>query len=334
VTAARGASSPQSIAYTVTITSYSHIDSFVIQSMPDPEFSAGVNRAVYIAGISVNGYPLSEGDGTSTSNTSGDGAWSIMWSGTSLTQDVTEHQNLFFGATTDNDIIVGGPGNDTIDGGTGVDVAVYSGKFADYTITKITSGYTVQDNVGNDGIDTLSNIELLQFADRLVDLRTDKARLMPVVEFYNASLDHYFITWLPVERANLYLRKTPTPWVPTGFSFNSFAEAQDNSSAVCRFYIPPQYGDSHFFGRGAAECTATAQQHPNFILEDSQFMNVVLPSNGICPASTVPVYRVFSNRADANHRYTTDRAVRDRMVAKGWVAEGDGPDLVAMCAPQ
>jgi len=43
---------------------------------------------------------------------------------------------------------------------------------------------------------------------------------------------------------------------------------------------------------------------------------------------------IFGNRADANHRYMTDRAVRDQMVANGWLAEGDGPDLVVMCAPQ
>jgi len=46
------------------------------------------------------------------------------------------------------------------------------------------------------------------------------------------------------------------------------------------------------------------------------------------------VYRVFSNRADANHRYTTDRATRDLMVARGWLAEGDGADTVVMCAPR
>jgi hypothetical protein len=28
-----------------------------------------------------------------------------------------------------------------------------------------------------------------------------------------------------------------------------------------------------------------------------------------------------------------DRAVRDEMVAKGWVPEVDGPDGVAICAP-
>jgi hypothetical protein len=46
------------------------------------------------------------------------------------------------------------------------------------------------------------------------------------------------------------------------------------------------------------------------------------------------VYRVFNNRRDANHRYMTDRNMRDLMMANGWLAEGDGPDLVVMCAPQ
>jgi len=62
-------------------------------------------------------------------------------------------------------------------------------------------------------------------------------------------------------------------------------------------------------------------------------MHMYLPSAGTCPANTTSVYRVFSNRADANHRYMTSRQLRDDMVAKGWVAEGDGPDLVVMCAP-
>ena len=62
-------------------------------------------------------------------------------------------------------------------------------------------------------------------------------------------------------------------------------------------------------------------------------MQMVLPVAGACPAGTTPIYRVFSNRADANHRYMTDRAVRDQMVARGWLAEGDGPDLVVMCSP-
>ena len=45
----------------------------------------------------------------------------------------------------------------------------------------------------------------------------------------------------------------------------------------------------------------------------------------------VPVYRLWNNRVDSNHRYTSDRPTRDEMVAKGYVAEGYGPDSVIMC---
>lgn len=154
-----------------------------------------------------------------------------------------------------------------------------------------------------------------------------------VVEYYNATLDHYFITWLAAEQANLDAGKTPTRWVRTGFSFHAYTSAQAGTSPVCRYYLPPAFGDSHFFGRGTAECNATGVAHPAFVLEDPGFMQMILPTAGACPAATKPVYRVFSNRPDANHRYMTDRAIRDQMVAKGWLAEGDGPDLVVMCAP-
>jgi serine protease len=157
---------------------------------------------------------------------------------------------------------------------------------------------------------------------------------LPVAEYYNASLDHYFISWVDAEQRNLDDGKTPTRWVRTGYAFNTASGAASGTSPVCRYYIPPALGDSHFFGRGTAECAETGQKNPTFVLEDPAFMHLVLPSAGSCPAGTMPIYRVFSNRADANHRYMTDPAVRDQMVASGWVAEGDGPDLVVMCAPQ
>jgi hypothetical protein len=155
-----------------------------------------------------------------------------------------------------------------------------------------------------------------------------------VVEYYNASLDHYFITWLRAEQANLDAGNTPTRWTRTGNAFSTYIAAQPAASPVCRFYIPPLLGDSHFFGRGVAECNATGQKNPTFTLEDAAFMQMYLPVAGACPVGTTPVYRVFDNRADANHRYMIDRALRTQMVLQGWIAEGDGPDLVVMCAPQ
>ena len=154
-----------------------------------------------------------------------------------------------------------------------------------------------------------------------------------VVEYYNASLDHYFITSLAAEQANLDAGLTPTRWTRTGKAFNVYASGGASTSPVCRLYIPPALGDSHYFGRGTAECAATMAKHPNFVLEASAFFHVVLPTAGTCPSGSTPVYRVFSNRADANHRTMTDRATRDQMVGNGWLAEGDGPDFVVMCAP-
>ncbi len=153
------------------------------------------------------------------------------------------------------------------------------------------------------------------------------------IEFYNASLDHYFVTYVADEIAKLD-NGTFVGWARTGQSFNVYATTQGGTSAVCRIYIPPGKGNGHFFGRDKGECDGTMTANPTFILESATFFYLYLPNLGNCAAGTIPVYRVFTNRADANHRYTTSRATRDEMVAKNWIAEGDGADTVTMCAPQ
>ena len=159
------------------------------------------------------------------------------------------------------------------------------------------------------------------------------AAKVEVVEYYNAELDHYFLTWIAAEMANLDAGSTPTRWVRTGRMFRAYADPQPQTSQVCRYYIPPALGNSHFFGRSANECAASKSAQPGLVLEDPDYMHVVLPTMGTCPSGMQPVYRLFNNRPDANHRYTIDKAVRDQMVAQGWIAEGDGADAVAMCAP-
>jgi hypothetical protein len=154
-----------------------------------------------------------------------------------------------------------------------------------------------------------------------------------VIEYYNETLDHYFITRTADEIVNLDAGTTSPPWTRTGKSFKAFATAQPGTSPVCRFYIPPALGNSHFFGRGEAECSATQAAHPDFVLEDLNYTQLIVPSGGNCPPGLKPIYRVFNNLPDTNHRYTTERAVRDEMVATGWLPEGDGDDMVVMCAP-
>ena len=113
-----------------------------------------------------------------------------------------------------------------------------------------------------------------------------------VVEFYHAVLDHYFVSWIPDEIAKLDAGTVIKGCMRTGRTFRAFTSPQTGTSPVCRFYLPPAFGDSHFYGRGTAECSATAAKFPGFVLEDSQFMHLYLPTAGTCPANTVAVHRV------------------------------------------
>jgi len=168
------------------------------------------------------------------------------------------------------------------------------------------------------------------------------APAMPVgaVEFYNAGLDHYFISALQPDIDALDSGRL-TGWVRTGLGFKVYpsqALGGAGVNPVCRILIPPALGDSHFFSASPQECSETMAKFPMFTFESPAVFYIALPVTagamaGTCPAGTVPVYRAFDNRADANHRYTIDRAIRNQMVARGYIAEGYGDDAVIMCAP-
>lgn len=168
-----------------------------------------------------------------------------------------------------------------------------------------------------------------------------------VFEFYNAELDHYFISGLQPDIDALDSGRIPG-WKRTG-PFDLFTAfdgpykapgAAGPAVPVCRFYIPP---GSHFFSASADECAAVARQNPQFILETPAAFYAWLPdlATGNCPEFVPyatgflfqPVYRLWNNRADTNHRYTVSLAIRTGLIAKGWVSEGYGPLGVAMCVP-
>ncbi|MCC6196276.1 MAG: exo-alpha-sialidase, partial [Burkholderiales bacterium] len=159
-----------------------------------------------------------------------------------------------------------------------------------------------------------------------------------VVEYYHAGFDHYFITSSAEEIDALDSGRT-RGWSRTGRAFEAvsayFPGLEPNP--VCRFHIPPQHGDSHFFSASPAECAAIRAKigvDPNYsgyIEETPNAFQMYLPSQatGACWGS--PVYRLWNQRADSNHRYTTDAGTKAAMQAKGYAAEGYGPDAVAMC---
>jgi len=161
----------------------------------------------------------------------------------------------------------------------------------------------------------------------------------PVVEFYNAGLDHYFMSADPGEVAVLDAGIL-SGWRRTGAQFTAFASLPTDSdlSPVCRFYGLPQsdVGDSHFFSGSPAECAEVSQRFADsWQLETSDAFQVLMPdaSSGSCPPGYAAVYRLYNARADANHRYTTDAAIVQSMLAQGYVLEGSGSGKAVFCTP-
>jgi hypothetical protein len=179
---------------------------------------------------------------------------------------------------------------------------------------------------------TLSAAEIDDIAAYLGTFTTGAT--VTVVEFYSVARDHYFMSASAEEIADLD-GGVHAGWVRTGLSFKAYASAAMSASPVCRFYLPPAFGDSHFYSASPAECAEVAASYPGFTYETPAALHIGLPATGTgaCAAGTTSVYRVWNNRPDTNHRYTTSAIVRQQMQLQGWIAEGYGPAQVIMCAP-
>ncbi len=159
------------------------------------------------------------------------------------------------------------------------------------------------------------------------------AGINPIVEYYN-GLDDYFLTAYPPEITFLdsgFYRD----WQRTGYTlpawtspFSVGAATPSNLTSVCRLWL----GDSHFYSILEGECANVAQYPGSFFESHSAFF-ATLPNTdtGACPEDQARVYRLW-NPHGSGHRYMIETVVRDEMLMRGWIAEGYGPDGVAMCA--
>ena len=103
--------------------------------------------------------------------------------------DLTNNIGIAYGTTIENaigglgadrltgnaadNVLTGNAGNDVINGGAGTDTAAFTGLLARYSGAELTAGVlSVADNLagGGDGVDKLSGIEMLQFADTTISL--------------------------------------------------------------------------------------------------------------------------------------------------------------------
>ena len=72
-----------------------------------------------------------------------------------------------------NDILIGMGGNDVLDGGAGFDTALYASSRSNFTLSKSGNAFTLTDNTGALGTDTLSHIERINFSDRVIAFDTN-----------------------------------------------------------------------------------------------------------------------------------------------------------------
>ncbi len=160
---------------------------------------------------------------------------------------------------------------------------------------------------------------------------------VPVIEYYRADRDHYFMTADPSDIAivDTVFSNTFQRTSQVFYAWPNAAVAPPNAVPVCRFYAPSPLIDSHFYTPFASECQyVITHDAGTWVLENPAAFYVLLPdAGGNCQAGTVPVYRFFDNRNDANHRYSIDLTVRRAMINRSWVPEGEGPNAVIFCSP-
>jgi len=155
------------------------------------------------------------------------------------------------------------------------------------------------------------------------------------VEYYYPLFEHYFITSDAAEIATLDSGKGG--WQRTGESFNVFTTGESGGVQICRFQTKESAfpgKSSHFFAPVGPECDA-ALANPDWMFENYAFYLPLPDASGNCPASTVPVYRLYNDGQGGapNHRFTTSQETQIDMTFDGWKAEGSGAGVV-MCSPQ
>ena len=157
---------------------------------------------------------------------------------------------------------------------------------------------------------------------------TEPAR-QDAIEYYNASINHYFMTSFPAEAAALDIGVPVAGWTRTGASFPTYSEPGMNLASTCRFFGTPGRGiNSHFYTVIPEEC-ALVMQNPDWYFEAIAFY-IAAPDVIQCPPSTRPVFRLYNNGqgGQPNHRYTTSWPIISLMQSQGWWIEG-----VGMCTP-
>jgi subtilisin-like proprotein convertase family protein len=132
-------------------------------------------------------------------------------------------------------------GNDKLVGGAGVDTAVFRHARADYTISKTDSGYSVKDVKGNEGNDTLTGIERLQFSDSVLAFDTTSGTAGQAYRLYQAAFDRTPDSgglgyWIAAMDKSATLAEVAQGFVQSAEFKSLYGAAPTNSELVVHLY--------------------------------------------------------------------------------------------------
>ena len=149
-----------------------------------------------------------------------------------------------------------------------------------------------------------------------------------VVEYFNSTLNAYFITGRSSEQSAL---DASPSFLRTGMSFQALSTnlVTGGAGGICRFYVAltAPYASTHFYGRQGVDCESLRSKNlSGFAWEGFDFAFPSTPTSAnVCPNGTKPIYRSFraaSGGVTPNHRYTSDFTAYTGNAALGFVGEG------------
>jgi hypothetical protein len=185
------------------VSTHSDVSIFSVDATPPVvptytmSFNAGANQATFAGTAEANSTIelLRSGDlqTIARTNVGGDGKWQLETSplpnGTYTVSVIsldkvnattaqsrptfTVNNPTNITGTSGNDTLKPGAGNNGVDGGAGLDTAVYAGSRSNFTVAQEAWGFGVTDKTGNNGHDALINVERVQFDDGWLALDID-----------------------------------------------------------------------------------------------------------------------------------------------------------------
>ena len=181
----------------------------------------------------------------------------------------------------ENNKLTGNEGNDSLDGKGGFDTAIYNGNYNQYAISFSDDGNQtiISDLVANDGIDTLENIEQLQFKDTVV--RIESIRNTP----YVPTSSNEVIT-APIEgdenQINYFLLEISSP---LSTSVSVHYETKNGSAIAGQDYIAKS--GTATIPAGQMSIAIGVEIIGDNIIEDNETFSLVVtnPEGGLFPNS-------------------------------------------------